>query len=217
MRIVISGTVGIGKSTTSEALVARLKEMGYEVRHLIEETVESVYLKHYYESPYDWAFIAQLDFLMGRFKQWMEDEEQREANPGIITVYDRHFLDDYVFAELHSIKQNISMYNSLTYQAVYKELLDKMAKWDARPDHFLMLEAPLDVIMGRLRGRGRNEESDVEMEYWQDLYHNYYTRPMFQNHFESNVKSFDKFQTENKTTEQIVDEIIERIGVERKA
>ena len=57
------------------------------------------------------------------------------------------------------------MYNSLTYQAVYKELLEKMAKTDARPDHFILLEAPLDTVMGRLKGRGRNEESDVDLEY----------------------------------------------------
>jgi deoxyadenosine/deoxycytidine kinase len=57
------------------------------------------------------------------------------------------------------------MYNSLTYQAVYKELLEKMAKMDARPDYFIMLEAPLDTVIERLRGRGREEENDVDMEY----------------------------------------------------
>ena len=31
MRIVISGTVGIGKSTTSSLLVKRLQEKGYDV------------------------------------------------------------------------------------------------------------------------------------------------------------------------------------------
>jgi deoxyadenosine/deoxycytidine kinase len=86
-------------------------------------------------------------------------------NKDMITVYDRHFLDDYVFAELHSIKQNISMYNSLTYQAVYKELLEKMAKMDARPDYFVMLKAPLDTVLGRLRSRGREEEAEVDLEY----------------------------------------------------
>jgi len=55
--------------------------------------------------------------------------------------------------------------NSITYQAVYKELTEKMAKLDSRPDHFILLEAPLDTIMDRLRGRGREEETEVDMEY----------------------------------------------------
>jgi deoxyadenosine/deoxycytidine kinase len=58
----------------------------------------------------------------------LQSEERRRENPSLITIYDRHFLDDYVFAELHSVKENISMYNSLTYQGVYKELLDKMSR-----------------------------------------------------------------------------------------
>jgi len=51
MRIVISGTVGIGKSTTSNLLVKTLEEKGYDVSFLNEETVESVYLDYYYQSP----------------------------------------------------------------------------------------------------------------------------------------------------------------------
>ena len=213
MRIVISGTVGIGKSTTTEALVKRLRDMGYTVNHLTEEAAESIYLKYFYDAPQEWAFIAQLDFLLGRFKQWLTDEEDREKNPGLITVYDRHFLDDYVFAELHSIKQNISMYNSLTYQAVYKELLEKMAKMDARPDHFIMLRAPLETVVERLRSRGREEETEVDMEYWEDLYKNYYTRPMFLNHFTSNSKNYSDVETEQKSTEEIVDEIIKLMDI----
>jgi len=214
MRIVISGTVGIGKSTTSNLLVKTLEEKGYDVSFLNEETVESVYLDYYYQSPAEWAFIAQLDFLMGRFKQWLTDERSREnASDKRITVYDRHFLDDYVFAELHTIKENISAVNSITYQAVYKELTEKMAKLDSRPDHFILLEAPLDTIMDRLRGRGREEETEVDMEYWKDLYHNYYTRPMFQNHFKSNTKNYTKLNTVDKTPEQIVSEIMNIIGL----
>ncbi|RKX66802.1 MAG: hypothetical protein DRP42_02395 [Tenericutes bacterium] len=82
-----------------------------------------------------------------------------------MTVYDRHFIDDYVFAELHTIKQNISQFNSLTYQAVYKELLEKLSKKDARPDFFILLTAPLETIIDRLKGRGRGEELDVDMDY----------------------------------------------------
>lgn len=215
MRIVISGTVGIGKSTTSEMVVKKLKEKGYDVNFLNEETVDSVYLDFYYKEPQNWAFISQIDFLLGRFKQWLNDEKSREHNNSDkrITLYDRHFLDDYVFAELHTIKENISMFNSLTYQAIYKELTEKMQRLDARPDYFFLLEAPLDVIIKRLEGRGRTEEQNVNIEYWKDLYHNYYVRPMFKNHFQNNVKNFVKIETSNKVPEEISDEILKIIGI----
>lgn len=210
MRIVVSGTVGVGKSTVSKLLVEKFKkETKSDVNFLNEETVDSIYLQYYYESPQEWAFIAQLDFLLGRFKQWLTDEKKRKEDKkkDFVTIYDRHFLDDYIFAELHTIKKNISVFNSITYQAIYKELTDKMNKMEARPDLFFLLEGNFNTIMDRLKGRGRNEEADVNVEYWTDLYNNYYIRPVFQNHFEQNTKKVIKIDTNNKTPEQITEEM----------
>lgn len=216
MRLVISGTVGVGKSTTSKALVKALEEKGYLVKFLNEETVNSPYLRFYYDEPANWAFVAQIDFLLGRFKQWLSTElemeeyekNKKDKDPEMIVIYDRHFLDDYLFAELHTIKNNISQFNSLTYHALYQELLAKMEKMDARPDYFLLLKAPLEAVMGRLHKRGRDEEKEVEMKYWQDLYSNYYERSMTKNHLVNNVKKLKEVDTLNKTTEEIVNELI---------
>ncbi len=212
MRIVISGTVGVGKSTVSNLLKDELekrKDLTDKVNFLNEETVESVYLDYYYKKPSDWAFVAQLDFLLGRFKQWLTDEREREnSKKNITTIYDRHFLDDYVFAELHTIKKNISAMNSITYQTIYKELTEKMNSLDAKPDYFILLTGSFDVIIDRLKGRGREEEKSVNTEYWTDLYNNYYTRPLFQSHFSKNSKNMIKINTDNKKPEDIVKEII---------
>jgi deoxyadenosine/deoxycytidine kinase len=51
MRLVISGTVGVGKSTTTELLVKELKNRGYQVNYLKEKTVSSPYLENYYKDP----------------------------------------------------------------------------------------------------------------------------------------------------------------------
>lgn len=214
MRIVISGTVGIGKSTTTKALIKALTKKGFKVNGIEEKAAKSIYLDYYYKDPQGWAFIAQLDFLMERFKTWLIDEKYREDNKlgkKLITIYDRHFLDDYVFAELHSIKNNISQFSSITYQCVYKELLSKMEEMDAKPDYFIMLKAPLNIIIERLKNRGRKEEKDVEMKYWEDLFYNYYERPMFKNHFKTNVKNLVYVETSNKTTDIIVEEILKII------
>ncbi len=213
MRLVISGTVGVGKSTVSQLLKTKLLEMDKKVNLITEDTVESIYLQYYYNDPSGWAFIAQLDFLFERFKNWLKDEKIRKENPDsdLITIYDRHFIDDYIFAELHSIKQNISNMNSLTYQAIYKEILEKMKNSNAEPDYFFLLKAPLEVILDRFNVRDREEEREVELEYWKELYHNYYERPMFKNHFQKNSKKVVIIETENKSPIEIRDEIIDYI------
>ena len=215
MRIVISGTVGVGKSTTSKLLVKKLraKYKDSNVNFLGEETVNSIYLDYYYKQPSEWAFIAQIDFLLGRFKQWLKDETLRlnNSNKKYITIYDRHFLDDYVFAELHTIKNNISNINSITYQAIYKELTEKMARLNSKPDFLFLLTGDLDNIKNRLKKRGRGEEIDVNDEYWQDLYKNYYERSMIQNHFKNNVKQIVKINTNGKKPEAVTEEIFKYI------
>ncbi len=211
MRIVISGTVGIGKSTVSKLLVKELEKLKKEVNFLNEETVDSIYLKYYYDNPQEWAFVAQLDFLLGRFKQWLTDEKKRmveKKGENYFTIYDRHFLDDYVFAELHTIKKNITNFNSLTYQVIYKELTEKLNNLNSKPDYFFLLTADFDVVKSRLKGRGRKEENDVDNSYWSDLYDNYYERSVFKNHFNKNSKNFIKIDTNNKNPETIVKEII---------
>lgn len=221
MRIVISGTVGVGKSTISKELVKQLKKDNHYVNFLNEKTVDSIYLDYYYKKPFEWAFLAQLDFLFGRFKQWLQDEKNRskfdyQNYKSYITIYDRHFLDDYVFAELHTIKKNISNFNSITYQAIYKELSEKMNKLDAKPDFFFLLKADFDIILNRLKGRGRYEENDVSLDYWRDLYNNYYVRPTFQNHFQQNVKNFIIIDTNQKSAKEVVKEILQTMGSNRE-
>ncbi len=208
MRVVISGTVGVGKSTTTEELIKRLGDAGWTVNHLTEKTAESPYLVHYYDEPAKWAFVAQMDFLMERFKQWLIDEEMRTTQGDkVITVYDRHFIDDYIFAELHSIKENISNINSIVYQTVYKELLDKLVESHTQPDFFFLLEADLSTIVGRLHKRGREAEAHTDEAYWKELYDSYYVKPKFKYHFEKYNKQVLSIDTENKTPDQVADEL----------
>ncbi|NQX83433.1 MAG: deoxynucleoside kinase [Mycoplasmataceae bacterium] len=215
MRIVISGTVGVGKSTTTDLLVKTLRDKGYEVNHIKENTVVSPYLTYFYTEPSKWAFIAQLDFLIERFKQWLIDEKKRSksTNKKLITIYDRHFIDDYIFAELHSIKENISQINSIVYQTVYKELLDKLIDADAKPDFFFLLEADLSTIVERLKKRGRKIEVNTEEEYWKELYDSYYIKPKFKYHFNKYSKKVLPINTENKDSTKIVSEIITKMNI----
>ncbi len=207
MRIVISGTVGVGKSTVCDLIVQELDNVNIENNYLKEETVESVFLKLFYESPKEWAYLAQLNWVVKRFEQWLVNEEFLKDKKNHYTIYDRHFLDDYIFAEMHTAKENISSYLSLSYQVQYQEILKKMADKDKQPDYVFLLKAPLDVVLKRLKGRGRESEVDANIEYWKELYDNYYIKPHFRHHFEKNCKNLIVIETENLTPEEIKNKI----------
>lgn len=218
MRIIISGTVGVGKSSTTEHLIKKLEAKGYTVNLLKEETVDNPYLAGFYEKPEKWAFIAQTDFVLERFKQWIKDEryreeEEKKGNDKIITIYDRHFIDDYIFAEMHSVKENISQLNSVVYQVIYRELLEKLQESGNKPDYLFLLKAKLPTIMNRLKSRGRSEEQETELEYWTELYSSYYEKPKFKYHFEKNVKEVITIDTENLEADVVADKIIEKLNI----
>ncbi len=210
--IVISGTVGVGKSSVCSLLKKLIKERNLKVNLLKEKTVKSVYLDLFYKKPEKWAFISQLDWLMERFKQWLENERDlEEVTEKTITIYDRHFLDDYIFAEMHVSRENITLFNALAYQNIYKELLEIMINDGLAPTYFILLKCPLDVVMGRLNKRGRQSEVDTEIRYWKELHKNYYEIPKFQHHFKSNSKYFIEIETENKSLQEIAKEIENKI------
>ncbi len=216
LRIVISGTVGVGKSTICESMVEEFNDVNLENNYLKEETVESVFLKLFYEDPKEWAYLAQLNWVVKRFEQWLVNEEFLKNKKNHITVYDRHFLDDYIFAEMHTAKENISSYLSLSYQVQYQEILKKMADKDKQPDYIFLLKAPLDVVLERLKGRGRASEVDANIEYWKELYDNYYIKPHFRHHFEKNCKKLVVIETENKSIQEIKNEIYDILSNEKK-
>lgn len=212
-RVVISGTVGVGKSTVAEIVKEKLELKGYEVNLLKEETINSPYLSNFYSNPKQWAFVAQLDFVMERFKQWLVDEKYRSesSNDKLITLYDRHFIDDYLFAELHSVDENINQLNSIVYHTIYKELIDKMIESNAIPNKIYLLEADLKTVVNRLTNRNRSVEIDTKDKYWKDLYNSYYNKPKFKHHFKKYSEEVVQIDTENKKPELIADEIIENI------
>jgi deoxyadenosine/deoxycytidine kinase len=66
---------------------------------------------------------------------------------------------------LHSIKNSISQINSIVYQVIYKELLDKLRENNALPDYLFLLEADLSEVVKRLHKRGRKEEKNTNEDY----------------------------------------------------
>ena len=62
--IVISGNIGVGKTTLSEIIS---KKFNWELQ--LEEVKDNPYLDDFYKSMTDWSFHLQIFFLNSRFNQ----------------------------------------------------------------------------------------------------------------------------------------------------
>ncbi len=207
MNIVISGTVGVGKSTISIALKEYLQSMNEDV-FLMEEIMEDdPYLKRYYENRPAWTYLIQINFVLGRFNN-AYNYSRKEG----IKIFDRHFLDDYIIASMPFIKDDMPMplWNSYYY---FNQALNERLRESAKVDYFILLKASFENVLSRVQGRGRESEKDVDVEYWKDMYNQYYVNPEIQEYIKSSVVNLIEIDTNNGTTEDIVKMIVEKINL----
>jgi deoxyadenosine/deoxycytidine kinase len=164
MRIVISGTVGVGKTTTSKNLKQRLVKKFDDVDFLLELPEDNPYLALYYHNRPEWSFLIQMDFLMARYRNLLEETERQNAHPGRVAIFDRHFLDDIVFAKLNSVQADMSAFQYAQYKNTNDELASKIKPED-QPDYFILLKASYDEVINRIHSRGRDSEQEVDEDY----------------------------------------------------
>jgi deoxyguanosine kinase len=151
--VAIEGPIGVGKTT----LASRLAEtFGSDL--ILEGAEENPFLEKFYQDPKSVALPTQLYFLFQRVKQLQEIRQSDMFSPCHISDYlmdkDRLFarvtLDD---DELHLYEQ---VYANLTLDA-------------PTPDLVVYLQAPIEVLMARIRARGRQNEAPISMEYLQQI------------------------------------------------
>ena len=83
--IVISGNIGVGKTTLSEIIS---KKFNWELQ--LEEVKDNPYLDDFYKSMNDWSFHLQIFFLNSRFNQIQKISESNN-----IVIQDRSIYEDF--------------------------------------------------------------------------------------------------------------------------
>ncbi len=206
MKIVISGTVGVGKTTISKLLEKKLKN-NYQVKLNLEIPYQNPYLSYYYKNRSEWSFLIQLDYMLNRFKALLEVEKLMKINLDSIAIFDRHFLDDFIFGSMKIIREDMSFMQWNQYALITKTLVSRINYAD-HPDYFFLLQASFENIISRINKRARKEELDVDDNYWKNLYDQYYNNPVIVEYLKSNVKNLIYIKTDDKSPEEIVDEIL---------
>ncbi|TMA85520.1 MAG: deoxynucleoside kinase [Deltaproteobacteria bacterium] len=167
--IVVEGPIGVGKTALTRALAKR-----FAARSVFEIVEENPFLASFYQDRNKYAFQTQLFFLLSRFKQQQELFQQDLFSQA--TVSDYLFAKDRIFASITLDPNELAL-----YERVYEHLGPRVMK----PDLVIYLQARLDVLLARIRKRGREFERKFDPEYlaelsrtYNDFFHRYDETPL---------------------------------------
>lgn len=160
--ITIAGTVGVGKSTMTNALANAL---GF--RTSFEKVDTNPYLDKFYADFERWSFHLQIYFLAERFK-----DQKKIFEYGGGFVQDRSIYEDTgIFANMHYEKGTMTTVDYETYTSLFEAMV--MTPYFPHPDLLIYLEGSLDDILGRIQERGRPMEQQTPISYWEEMHERY--------------------------------------------
>lgn len=147
--IAIEGPIGVGKTTLARQLADRL-----QADLLLERIEDNPFIGLFYEDPERHALPVQLSFLFSRLRQWQTLNQQDLFHQGMITDY--IFAKDRLFATVTLSDEELWLYDQVLH-AVAVDL--------PRPDLVIYLQSDANVIMERIRNRGRDFERHLSNDY----------------------------------------------------
>jgi deoxyadenosine/deoxycytidine kinase len=147
--IAVEGAIGVGKTSVVERLAERL-----DANTVLEEWGQNPFLKPFYDGAPGSPFQAELFFLLSRYRQQQELTQR--------SLFTEFTISDYVFEKSKLFAYlNLEDSELLIYEKLYSLLTESVP----RPDLVVYLQAPTEVLMKRIRTRGRPEESRLSEEY----------------------------------------------------
>lgn len=151
--IAVEGPVGAGKTTLARKLA---HSFGHDP--LLERAEENPFLEDFYRHRARNALATQLHFLIQRVRQLDAVRQADMFQPACVA--DFLIEKDRLFAQL-----NLDANEYALYETVYERLVPNTP----RPDLVVYLQAPVDVLIERIRQRGITFEQLIERKYLEQL------------------------------------------------
>lgn len=152
--IAISGTIGVGKSTSS-VLIAR--ELGF---YPLMENPHNPFLDRFYDDPHRWAFDSQMFCLTAKYeKTQLAEKLLSQHEPALLDVPVQQDVHSYARAQ-HELK-HMSDDEWWSYLATYEALKEKIRN----PDLIFGLIASMPDILKRIEKRDRLCERKIPPSY----------------------------------------------------
>lgn len=151
--IAIEGVIGAGKTSLANKLAESTK-----ANLVLEEFETNPFLANFYDDRKRYAFQTQMFFLVNRFKQ------QQELNQD--DLFSEFIVSDYIFD-----KDNIFAYMNLSGDELklYEALFPLLQRDLRKPDLVIYLQASSDRLMYNIKKRSRKIEKNITKSYIQEL------------------------------------------------
>jgi deoxyadenosine/deoxycytidine kinase len=147
--IVVEGVIGAGKTSLAKLLATELKASVQ-----LEVVEKNPFLEDFYRDMRSFAFQTQIFFLLSRYKQQMELVQRDLFSERVVSDY--LFAKDRIFANLNLDDRELVLYDHLA---------DLLERDIPKPDVVVYLQASTDILMKRIRKRGRSYEHDMPRDY----------------------------------------------------
>lgn len=152
--ISLMGTMGCGKTTVSKLLSESLGVV------LLEENfADNPFLPKFYKDMERWAFDSQMFFLTEKIGQIKEAERMLTQKS---VIQDTPIQQDvYGYAKAQMVMGNMSADEWSLYLKVFELVEENLAK----PDLIVYLDASIETLLSRIRGRDREFEAQIDESY----------------------------------------------------
>lgn len=150
--ILVAGNIGSGKTSLTERIGERL---GWYTAY--ESVSDNPYLADFYNDMRTWSFHLQVFFLGHRAQQHIDLwNDPRSA------IIDRSIYEDaFIFARALNHLGNLNERDYQTYNQVYEMVVKTLPP----PSLLVYLKAPVEILIDRIRSRGRSIETGITPEY----------------------------------------------------
>ena len=150
--VLLAGNIGAGKTSLTERIGEKL---GWTTA--FESVVDNPYLPDFYQNMQAWSFHLQIYFLGHLADQHLYLSELPQS-----PILDRIIYEDaHIFARALHHMGNL---NDRDYQA-YLRLFNLVVERLPKPDLLIYLQAPVPVILQRIRRRARSIEASIDESY----------------------------------------------------
>ena len=121
---------------------------------VLEHIEENPFLSRFYQNPEKYRFQTQIFFLLRRYQQALEMEQ--------IDLFKNVMISDYLFE-----KDRVFAQNNLDDKEfwLYEQLFHLLKKNLTPPDLVIFLQAKTEVLMERIRKRGKDFEKSISYKY----------------------------------------------------
>ena len=155
--IAVDGPIGVGKTTLANMLAEEWR--GYTC---LEPVERNPFLPEFYMDMKKNAFKTQIYFMLNRYQQQVDLKQRDLFKPTVICDYT--FAKDLIFAEINLSDDEMSL-----YRTIFNLLKERLPK----PDLVIYLMANSKTLMGRIKNRGIDYETNINERYLEDLTETY--------------------------------------------